>query len=190
MSEKFENVVIVRLYEYLEPIDRGERYEDPLNERLQAEDLGEVTGGGSQMDENFKIKFVDLEVNLKDCDGSLSKLIAYLEDLGAPKGSEILFERDGTEQKIEFGRTEGLALILDAKLPAELWEKHVDEVWPGLQALLSKDGVGELHGTYANEEVTEVYIYGRSRERIAEALSLFRETFPLCKNSRLENLNG
>jgi len=190
MSEKYSHLVLARLHEYIEPIDRGERYEDPLNERLQAEGIGEVTGGGSQMDENFKIKHVDLEIYLADLDSAVSKLRSFLEDLGAPKGSELIFENDGKEIQIVFGSTEGIALVLDAKLPPELWEKHAEEVWPSLQKLLSESGSGELHGTHATEEITEIYIYGKSRKSIEEAISSFRDTFPLCRNSVTRELNG
>jgi hypothetical protein len=48
----FPHVVIARLYEHLEPIDRGERYEDPLQARLdQRSNVGSVTGGGTQLNE-------------------------------------------------------------------------------------------------------------------------------------------
>jgi hypothetical protein len=190
MSGKYENLVIACLHEYIEPMDRGDRYEDPLSERLQQENIGEVTGGGSQMDENFKIKYVELEIYLANLDGAVTRLLAILEEIGAPKGSELIYHKDDKEQRIKFGRTEGLALILDAKLAPELWEKHAQEVWPTLQEILSKNGVGELHGTYANDEVTEIYIYGDSRSEIEKELLNFRETFPLCKNSKLRNLNG
>lgn len=49
----------VRIPEDVQPIARGARYEDPLQAALHAEDLGEVTGGGSQMGEGKSIAFWD-----------------------------------------------------------------------------------------------------------------------------------
>jgi hypothetical protein len=43
----FPHVVGARLYEQIEPIDRGDRYEDPLQTVLDDTDVGRVTGGGS-----------------------------------------------------------------------------------------------------------------------------------------------
>ena len=41
----FPHVVVARLYEHIEPIDRGERYEDPLQAALDETNAGRVTGG-------------------------------------------------------------------------------------------------------------------------------------------------
>jgi hypothetical protein len=50
-------LIIARLYEHLEPMDRGERYEDPLQTVLEAAGLGRVTGGGSQLNESGGSEF-------------------------------------------------------------------------------------------------------------------------------------
>ena len=42
------HLIVARLYEHVEPIDRGERYEDPLQDALSAAKAGTVTGGGVQ----------------------------------------------------------------------------------------------------------------------------------------------
>jgi hypothetical protein len=54
MLGQYPHLVIVRIPEHIEPMDRGDRYEDPLDAKLKESGLGEVTGGGSQLDENFK----------------------------------------------------------------------------------------------------------------------------------------
>ncbi|MCY3008286.1 MAG: hypothetical protein NTY42_00455 [Planctomycetota bacterium] len=56
MPSSYPHLVIARIPEHIEPMDRGERYEDPLSEELQKAAAGEVTGGGSQLDENFFIR--------------------------------------------------------------------------------------------------------------------------------------
>jgi hypothetical protein len=60
----YPHLVIARLYEHIEPIDRGNRYEDPLQARLDATHAGQVTGGGSQLNESGGIDYVDLELEL------------------------------------------------------------------------------------------------------------------------------
>ena len=45
------DVITARLNAKVQPIDRGDYYEDPLTDTLQAKGLGEVTGGGTQLSE-------------------------------------------------------------------------------------------------------------------------------------------
>jgi hypothetical protein len=46
---EYRHFVLARFFEHIEPIDRGSRYEDPLNEVLESAGIGRVTGGGSQL---------------------------------------------------------------------------------------------------------------------------------------------
>jgi len=48
-AERGQHFFYVLIPESLGPIDRGEKYEDPLIDALG--ELGQVTGGGSQMGE-------------------------------------------------------------------------------------------------------------------------------------------
>jgi len=48
----FPHVVLARLYEHIEPIDRGERYEDPLQAALEHANIGrERTRGGRRREQ-------------------------------------------------------------------------------------------------------------------------------------------
>ena len=85
-------LIIARLYEHLEPMDRGERYEDPLHAVLEPAGLGRVTGGGSQLSQSGEIDFADVEIELSDLDNALAVTVTTLEQTGAPTGSEILYE--------------------------------------------------------------------------------------------------
>lgn len=122
MSDQYPHLVIARIPEYIEPMDRGDRYEDPLDAKLKENGLGEVTGGGSQLDENYKIQFVDLEICLSNLDSAISLCTSALEECGAPKGSQIIYGEEPNETKIDFGKSEGAALILDGvNLPQEVY---------------------------------------------------------------------
>ena len=44
-------LIFVRLPEPLPPTERGDRYEDPLDEKLKLAGIGEVSGGGSSLSE-------------------------------------------------------------------------------------------------------------------------------------------
>jgi hypothetical protein len=79
----------VRIPEDVQPIERGERYEDPLQAALDAEDLGEVTGGGSQLGEGKSVAFCGLDVEVYDRDKGLTLIRSVMRRLGAPPDTII-----------------------------------------------------------------------------------------------------
>lgn len=70
-------------------MERGERFEDPLQAALDAEDLGEVTGGGSQMGEGKTVEFCGLDVEVTDRDRGLQVIREVMHRLNAPSGTVI-----------------------------------------------------------------------------------------------------
>lgn len=96
-----ELFVMVQIPESIEPLERGSKYEDPLNAALQAQGLGEVTGGGTQLgppkaDGSSEITSVDIDVDLVDAERGLPALRAELKKLNPPKGTELTYEgKDG-----------------------------------------------------------------------------------------------
>jgi hypothetical protein len=90
----FPHLVVATITEDIGPIDRGRKYEDPLDAALKAAGLGEVTGGGSQLDASLRIAYVDIDVALAETDGALDLVRLTLEQLGAPAGSVLSFTRD------------------------------------------------------------------------------------------------
>jgi len=79
----------VRIPVSLQPMERSERFEDPLNEALTVADLGEVAGGGSQLGENDTIAYCGLDVVVKDRDRGLEVIRLVMRKLGAPEGTVI-----------------------------------------------------------------------------------------------------
>ena len=92
--------VFVKIPEQIMPIDRGAKYEDPLDDSLKRAKLGEVTGGGTQLgkpnaDGKKSIEWVGVDVELSDLERGLQFLKAELRRLGAPSGTTVEFTRDG-----------------------------------------------------------------------------------------------
>ncbi|MFN8835802.1 MAG: hypothetical protein ACK50Z_11260, partial [Betaproteobacteria bacterium] len=85
----FPHLVSARVYEHIEPINRG-RYEDPLHELLESRGLGRVTGGRSQLDANGGIAYAEIEVEVLNLGDALRTVTEALERAGAPEGSELL----------------------------------------------------------------------------------------------------
>jgi hypothetical protein len=92
--------VYIKIPGNLGPMDRGEKYEDPLNAALDKEKLGETTGGGSLLGQgsesgNLSIQFCGIDVDLYDAARGLALLRRELVRLRAPEGTMLIYELDG-----------------------------------------------------------------------------------------------
>jgi len=92
---EYRHAVTARIWEPIEPIARGERYEDPLQAALQAAQLGTVDGGGSQLTKLGEVQFAELELHLANLDAAIDLVQRVLEEAGAPQGSELRFSEPG-----------------------------------------------------------------------------------------------
>ena len=179
--------ITARLNARVQPMDRGDYFEDPLNETLLHEKLGEVTGGGTQLvDEPAGIDFCELEIALPQMtDDVLRRIIERLEELGAPKGSKLIVEG---RPEISFGVTEGLALFLNGTdLPDEVYENgDVDHVIEECNKLMAP--FGQFRGDWQGSEETGLYFYGSSFSQMQLAIEPFVASYPLCQKSRIEKI--
>ncbi len=99
-----KQLIFVRIPEQLQPLDRGAKYEDPLDAALKKHAVGEVSGGGSLLsapDKNGKrsIEWVGIDVDLTNFEKGLPILKRELRRLGAPHNTVLEYTRDG--KKIE-----------------------------------------------------------------------------------------
>jgi hypothetical protein len=85
--------VFARITDPIPPLERGEKYEDPLDDALKSRGLGEVTGGGSSLD-GGKIEWIGVDLELKNLDDALIFARDTLRRLGAPAGSVLEYKRD------------------------------------------------------------------------------------------------
>src|SRR5688500_17347331 len=115
--------MVAQLNARLQPMHRGERFEDPLGAELQRSQLGEISGGGTMQVENGEIEHCDIEVEVAgDATAAKVTLIRTLEALGAPRGSKLHLEAEGAE--IPFGLHEGLAVYLNGtSLPDHVYKE-------------------------------------------------------------------
>jgi len=79
----------IRIPDHVAPLDRGSRYEDPLQQSLSAAGIGEVTGGGSQLGEDNTIAYCGLDVVVSDRDRGLAVIRETLRHLGVPPSTVI-----------------------------------------------------------------------------------------------------
>ena len=179
---------IARLNARVGPIDRGERYEDPLSEMLKAAALGEVTGGGTLLGEDGEIQYCELEICLDAAasEATLQKICRSLEAQGAAKGSVLLLD-DG-EREVAFGVNEGLAVYLNGTdLPDSVYEEcDINVICDEFEKRLGSNG--GIHGDWHGPTESALYLYGPSYDKMVSCIRPFLDSYPLCEKARLEKI--
>ncbi|MBD3923573.1 hypothetical protein IEZ26_02995 [Nocardioides cavernae] len=180
-------LVDVHLAARVQPVHRGEIYEEPLQAAFDQFLPGsKVVGGGSQLDPTQGVLSCDLEVELcGDRDKGLDVLVKVLEHYGAPVGSSYTV---GDEATVPFGRTHGVALSLDGtSLPAEVYATNdVNELIGALTTELGE--VATLQSWWEGPQRTNLYFYGNDAAQIRDVLSSAASRFPLAQSSLVEDI--
>jgi hypothetical protein len=83
----------------IQPLERGKRFEDPLQNVLQESGLGTISGSGSQMDHPYpdgraRVEYCGLDIEASDRDQARELLRQELSRLGVPFGTEIHYTGD------------------------------------------------------------------------------------------------
>jgi hypothetical protein len=86
-AERGQHFFYVLIREPLAPLERGDKYEDPLAEALG--ELGEVTGGGSQLGEGNSIEHCGVDVVVNDRNHGLKVIRKCLRACGAAENTVI-----------------------------------------------------------------------------------------------------
>ena len=120
MAGSDPELIYVFLPEALGPMDRGDKYEDPIIDELERLNLGEVTGGGTGMgdegpDGRREIESCGIDVETANLDATREALRELLPKLGCPAGTQLQYtladrelqdEYDGDSWQIEQERSE------------------------------------------------------------------------------------
>lgn len=185
----FPHVILARFYEHIEPLDRGDRYEDPLQAVLENTQIGRVTGGGSQLNELGGIEFADVEIELANLDEpALRTVAAALEKAGAPQGSELIA---AAEDRIlrQFGTLQCLAIFLDGtSLPDEVYaDLDFDAVVSEIGAAAGEDS---FRGFWQGPEETGVFFFGPDAEAMFTRVEPVLRRLPIGQNARVVVRHG
>lgn len=185
---EFPHVVLARMYEHIEPIDRGGRYEDPLQEALEAKNLGRVTGGGSQLNELGAIEHADVEIELADLDGAAALAVAALERAGAPQGSELI-DLSNTRVLRQFGTQQCLAVFLDGTtLPEEVYrDLDFDAV---VTEIGEAAGPDSFRGFWQGNDETGLFYFGANADEMFARVEPVLRKLPIGQNARVVVRHG
>jgi hypothetical protein len=164
----------------LGPLDRGDRYENPLDDFLRRNHWGETKEG--------EILFIDVHLLIVSPPTTIPLLIEFLNGLGAPKGSLLHYGEEENRQAIAFGVREGFAIYLDGvNLPPEVYRTTDSNVVVNeINQRLAKHGKIEAHWQGSTE--TALYIYGDSIATMKPLIADFMATYPLCQGARVVDL--
>jgi hypothetical protein len=170
------------------PLDRGDRYEDPLIEALAGNGYGEVTGGGTGQSENGEIAYCGIDIDLFNVEEGVPFICEFLATRGAPKGSALEFERNGEKIEVQFGILEGLAIYLNGTdLPDEVYQtSDVNELVDEINRLLGDRG--DMQGHWQGPTETALYLYGYSADEMKELIAGPLTNYPLCQRARMERI--
>ena len=92
-----EQFIYVRIPGDIQPTRRFE-LEDLIQPALEQADVGEVSGGGSQLgdvgpDGRRPIEFCGIDIDTTDCDAALRLLRSFLPQLAIPVGTQLEYTR-------------------------------------------------------------------------------------------------
>lgn len=79
----------VRIPGDIQPLEREERFERPLEVALQASGLGSVTGGGSQLGEGTTVEYCGLDVVVNDRLRAIQLVCSVMQRVGCPRTAVI-----------------------------------------------------------------------------------------------------
>lgn len=168
----------------LRPLDRGDRYQDPLQAALDARAPGsKVTGAGTLLTADREPAFSDIDLDIEgDAEAALGLAVATLEAAGAPKGSRARLDE---REPVTFGVTEGLAVYLNGTdLPDEVYA--TSDVNDLVAALLSSlGGEGQMQSYWQGPRETALYLYGPSAARMNDLIAKVLARFPLAQGCRV-----
>ena len=179
--------IVVTLNARIQPMHRGEIYEDPLDKVLSKDAKGEVSGGGSLQSQSGEIEYCDIEIQVTNSDETTINLIkSSLEKIGVPKKSKIKIE--ATDAEIEFGSLEGLAIYLNGTdLDDEVYKSSDSNfVYSELDRLT--EGTGKVYSYWQGPTETAFYIYGSSYIEMNSQIRELVENYPLCQKCRIEQV--
>jgi hypothetical protein len=182
--------VHITIREPVQPADRGDRYEDPLFEALERAGLGGPgDGGGTLCNQEGEIEEVDFDVEITSLD-AIPVIARFLEHAGAPRGSELSYDRRGEPVVVPFGVVEGVAIYLDGvTLPQEIYDTtSAQELADQLTAVLGDDG--ELRASWQGPRETALYLYGRDAELVFARVEPVLRAYPLGRNARVVVRHG
>ncbi|MDA0117493.1 hypothetical protein [Vibrio sp. T11.5] len=179
--------IVATINARIQPMHRAEIYEDPLDEILSKNSIGEVSGGGTLQSQSGEIEHCDVVIQVNNSSRETVEVIrSSLENIGIPKGSKLKIETTNSER--EFGTLEGLAIYLNGTdLDPEVYaNSDSNYVYSELDRLTY--GHGKVYSYWQGPKETAFYLYGTSFAQMKLQISELVTSYPLCQKCRIEQI--
>ena len=88
-AERGAHFFYIKIPGNIQPLERGDLFEDPLIQSLEAAGLGEVTGGGSQLAKGGGVEYCGIDVEVNDRERGLALILSEMRRLNAPQGTLV-----------------------------------------------------------------------------------------------------
>lgn len=85
----------IKISDPIKPLERWQKYEEPIASVLGEQKLGMVSGGGTKTDKNGVIEYCDIGLEVIDLKKAIPLIVGALRKAGAPAGTEIKDDRTG-----------------------------------------------------------------------------------------------
>ena len=111
MATSEPELIYVFVPESIGPLDRGDKYEDPIIDELERLGLGEVSGAGCSLGEpradgTRLIESCGIDVDTSDVDAARAALRDLLPTLGCPAGTQLHYTSSGKPLQDAFDGSE------------------------------------------------------------------------------------
>lgn len=172
--------VLLHLNARLQPIHRGEFFEDMFEEVFSQYDVGEIVGGGTLQEKTGEINSCDIEMDIKE--SKLEHFMAFLRKIDTiPKGSWVEID----EKKTEIGAAEGLGIYLNGTdLPEEVYSScDINELIGEFDSAL--EGIGTRLSHWEGSRETALYFYGTGYEEMKTRIETVAKQNSLCEKCRI-----
>ena len=175
--------VVLHVNEKLQPKHRF-NLEDYIEEVLEKNELGEVTGGGTLMEKNGEINSCDIDIELSDeAPNALERFKKFIGDINIAKGSVLKIE--GCDD-VQVGKFEGMGLYLSNDLPDDVYENNdINDLLERLREAVGE--AGDLR-SWCEKEFTALYYYGYSFDEMSSLAKPVLDSHPLGKDCKVVRL--
>ncbi len=166
--QKDIKIITLQLNDRCAPIVRGEVYREPLDNFLEGKGLGEVEGGGTQLEESGERAYCELEIIIEnESDFIVEDLEKEIERIGVPKGSSLILDE---QNSIPLGTLEGVGVYFRyMEAPEQLFDEiDMDDFWDGIDEAIKP--YGEYRDNWQGEKKAVFYYYGKNAEMIMKSV--------------------
>ena len=171
--------VTLELNARLQPLHRGEIFEDMFEEMFRRFGIGEITGAGTLQMPSGEVEKCDISMEIYK--SKLNPFISRLKRIDIiPKGSKLIIN----DEETPIGTAQGMAIYLNGtELAAEVYKNNdINQLIEELDKAL--EGLAQRLSHWEGPSETALYYYGSDYIKMKKAILPIMKNHPLCEKGR------